>query len=106
LAVGGVYSGARIQLSEQERERSGLRVPWFPGSRLPRSPAFRSSNSRHWFSSLSRSARFSAISSPAEQHARLGHGDRLFVRSALDERTGALLAPLGALFQQGGDWAV
>jgi len=43
---------------------------------------------------------------PPEARAALGHGYRVFARIALQEVADAPLVPIGALFREGGDWAV
>ncbi len=47
-----------------------------------------------------------SLTGTPEQRLRLGHDYRVFVRIMIDERTGALLVPLGALFRKGDAWAV
>ena len=44
--------------------------------------------------------------SPPEDWSSLGHGYRVMTRIVTDERPNVLQVPLGALFRQGGDWAV
>ena len=44
--------------------------------------------------------------SPPEKWGSLGHGYRVMTRVVITERPNVLQIPLGALFRQGGDWAV
>lgn len=46
-----------------------------------------------------------ALTGPAEDRTRLGHGFRVIARIALWREDGVLTVPVGALFRDGADWA-